>query len=168
MVGSLGKTTTQRALQTVLDCPNRNFSYSNYGSSLAGNLLRIRPRDTHAVLEAGVDGPGRMASYARMIRPNLVVVTSIKSEHNRSFPTLFDTRQEKVKMVLSLPAEGVVILNGDDPHVRWMATQTQARVMMFGLNPNSDIRASDVIAGDEGTDFDAHVQGVAIGCTAGC
>src|SRR6185295_7887271 len=121
VVGSLGKTTTKRALDAALDCPDRDFAFSNYGSSLAGNLLRVRRGDPHAVLEVGVGGPGPMAPYARMIRPNVVVVTSIKSEHNRSFPTLEETRAEKVKMVQALPPKGVALLNGDDPHVRWMS-----------------------------------------------
>jgi UDP-N-acetylmuramoyl-tripeptide--D-alanyl-D-alanine ligase len=150
VVGSLEKTTARRALQKALDCPERNFSYSNYGSSLAENLLRVKRNDAHAVLEVGVSGPGNMLPHAKMIRPNLVVVTSIKSEHNRSFPTLFDTRAEKVKMVAALPENGVAILNGDDPHVRWMATQTKARVVYFGLNPDNDVRATDVRQSEKG------------------
>jgi UDP-N-acetylmuramyl pentapeptide synthase len=58
VVGSLGKTTTRRALFAALDCPRRNYSYSNYGSSLSENLLRIRGRDARGVLEVGVAGPG--------------------------------------------------------------------------------------------------------------
>ena len=144
VIGSLGKTTTRRALQLALACPERPFSYSNYGSSLAENLLRIHRLDACGVLEVGVAGPGRMQPYANMIRPNMVVVTAIKSEHNRSFPTLFETRAEKVQMVSALPANGVAMLNGDDPHVRWMATQTKARVIFFGVNPENDVRATDI------------------------
>jgi UDP-N-acetylmuramoyl-tripeptide--D-alanyl-D-alanine ligase len=160
VVGSLGKTTTRRALQAALDCPELNFSYSNYGSSLAENLIRVRRRDTHAVLEVGVAGPGNMQPYADMIRPNVVVVVSIKSEHNRSFPTLLDTRAEKVKMVAALPETGLAILNGDDPHVRWMATQTKARVIFFGLQPENDVRAVNIsFATDGGVAFEVIAGG---------
>jgi UDP-N-acetylmuramyl pentapeptide synthase len=159
VVGSLGKTTTMRALEAALNCPDRKVSYSNYGSSLAANLLNIRPGDRHAVLEVGINGPGRMAPNAKMIRPDVVVVTSIKSDHNRSFPTLEDTRAEKVKMVRALPATGIALLNGDDPHVRWMATQTQARIITFGLNPENDVRASDISASKGSTEFTVQVAG---------
>lgn len=159
VIGSLGKTTTTRALRSALDCPERRFSFSNYGSSLARNLLRVRRRDVHAVLEVGIAGPGIMGAYARMIRPDLVVVTSIKSEHNRSFPTLLDTRAEKVKMVRALPKEGIALLNGDDPNVRWMATQTQARAVTFGLNADNDVCAANVSAEDSGTAFDVRLGG---------
>jgi UDP-N-acetylmuramoyl-tripeptide--D-alanyl-D-alanine ligase len=35
-------------------------------------------------------------------------------------------------MVRALPPEGIALLNGDDPHVRWMAGQAAARVITFG------------------------------------
>jgi UDP-N-acetylmuramoyl-tripeptide--D-alanyl-D-alanine ligase len=151
VVGSLGKTTTRQAIALALNCPDRNFSYSNYGSSLAGNLLRIPRRDKYAVLEAGIAGPGYMAGYAEMIRPEIAVVTSIKSDHHRSFATLLDTRDEKVKMVSALPKEGIALLNGDDENVRWMAGKTQARVVTFGVNPGNDVRATKIESNEDGS-----------------
>jgi UDP-N-acetylmuramoyl-tripeptide--D-alanyl-D-alanine ligase len=160
VVGSLGKTTTRHAVASALDCPDRNFSYSNYGSSLAGNLLRVRRRDNYAVLEAGIATPGQMAGYAKMIRPDIVVATSIKSDHNRSFATLLETREEKVKMVRVLPRNGIAILNGDDPNIRWMATQTEARVVTFGLNADNDVRAANIFFRDDGTaEFEIQIAG---------
>jgi UDP-N-acetylmuramoyl-tripeptide--D-alanyl-D-alanine ligase len=159
VVGSLGKTTATRTLETALDCPDRKISYSNYGASLAANLLSIRPGDRHAVLETGIAGPGLMARYAKMIRPDVVVVTSIKSDHNRSFPTLLDTREEKVKMVRALSERGLALLNGDDPNVRWMASQTRARIVTFGLGAENAVRATDIVAGAEQTEFTAHIEG---------
>jgi len=155
VVGSLGKTTTRRTISAVLNCPERHFSYSNYGSSLAANILRVHRNDQYAVIEAGVSGPGQMESYAKMLRPDIVVVTSIKSEHNRSFPTLHDTRAEKVKMVRSLSNRGIAVLNGDDPNVRWMATQTNAQVITVGLNADNDIRAEQIKSYANRTTFTA-------------
>ena len=151
VIGSLGKSTARQVVAAALDCPDRNFSYSNYGANLAGNLLRVRRRDKYAVLEAGISGPGQMASYAEMIRPDIVVVTSVKSEHNGTFPTLLDTRQEKVKMVRVLSKDGIAILNGDDENVRWMASQTQARVVTFGMNADNEVRATKVELNQDGT-----------------
>ena len=155
VVGSLGKTTTRRALHAALGCPDRGFSYSNYGASLAANVLRVRPGDAHAVIEAGVDGPGPMAQYAEMIRPDIVVVTSIKSEHNRSFATLEDTRDEKVRMVSALPEYGLAVLNGDDPNVLWMASRTRARVLTVGTGADNDVRATGIRELPDGTSFTA-------------
>ena len=85
-----------------------------------------------------------MAAYPNTIRPNLVVVTSIGSEHNRSFKGLEATRSEKAEMIRPLDSSATVILNGDDPNVLWMRDQTRARVVTFGLGPDCDFVATDV------------------------
>ncbi|MCR4289250.1 MAG: Mur ligase family protein [Candidatus Scalindua sp.] len=157
VVGSLGKTTTTGALRSVLLKKQRKQMWSNYGSSLALNLLRSHPADQHDVFEIGINSPGRMESYAKVILPDVVVVTSIKSDHNRSFPTLNDTRVEKVKIVQSLSSVGIAVLNGDDPNVRWMASQTKAKIITYGRNPDNDIRATDIcIDWPNGTRFKLH------------
>jgi len=88
VIGSLGKTTTMRALRTAFHMMDRKQSWSNYGSCLAENILRSRKKDPYDVFEVGIDRFGEMASYARLINPDIVVVTSIKSEHNRTFQDL--------------------------------------------------------------------------------
>jgi UDP-N-acetylmuramoyl-tripeptide--D-alanyl-D-alanine ligase len=57
---------------------------------------------------------------------------------------LEDTRREKVKMIQGLTSEGMAILNGDDPNVKWMASQTKARVKTIGMDPTNDVWASEV------------------------
>jgi UDP-N-acetylmuramyl pentapeptide synthase len=85
-----------------------------------------------------------MARPARLLRPDVVVVTSIGSEHNRSYGTLEAARDEKAVMVRALRPRGTAILNGDDPHVRWMAGQTKARVLTFGFEAGNDVRGSQL------------------------
>ena len=99
-----------------------------------------------------------MAPIAHFLKPDIVVVTSINhSEHHRSLPTLEDTRAEKADMVRALGPGGTAILNGDDPHVMWMATQTKARVITFGMGPENEVRATDVrMDGTAGMRFTLH------------
>jgi UDP-N-acetylmuramyl pentapeptide synthase len=141
VVGSLGKTTATRATAAVLGLPPPPAGPNAY-AYLAGLLLRVRPGARHAVLEVGIDGPGQMAAYGRMLRPDVVVVLSIASEHGSTFGTLERTRDEKAVMVRALGPGGVAVLNGDDPHVRWMAGQTRARIVTFGFEPGNDVRAT--------------------------
>jgi UDP-N-acetylmuramyl pentapeptide synthase len=157
VVGSYGKSTTMRATTAALGRRVHRRATSNAGSAVARALLRIRPWDRWAVLEVGIGGPGQMAPYARMVQPQVVIVTSIGSEHRRSLPTLEMTRHEKAEMVRALPPSGLAVLNGDDPNVRWMETQTRARVVYFGLGESNDVRASDVrLNWPSGTRFVLH------------
>ncbi|HVS02842.1 MAG TPA: Mur ligase family protein [Thermoanaerobaculia bacterium] len=142
VVGSYGKTTTTRAVAAALGLePRTNV---NYRSFLAWSLLRVPPWRRLAVLEVGISRPGQMRGYARMLRPDVAVVTSIGGEHRLSLGTLEDTRREKARMVEALPPQGLAVLNGDDEHVRWMASRTAARVVRVGRGPGNDVTAEDV------------------------
>ncbi len=143
VVGSFGKTTTTRAVSAALGVPAHPNMLRNAWSSVALALLRIRPAQRHAVIEVGIAAPGQMARYAPVVLPDIVVVTSIGSEHNRSLATLEVTRHEKAEMVRALAPSGIAVLNADDPNVRWMAGQTAARVVTFGFGADCDVRATD-------------------------
>lgn len=160
IVGSLGKTTTTRAVGAALGIPSRRVSPHNAFTSVALAALRIRPWHRHAVIEVGIAMPGQMAPYREMLRPDVVVVTSIASEHNRSLRTLEATRTEKAEMLRGLGPTGLAVLNGDDPHVRWMRETTAARIVTFGLDEGNDVRASDVaLDWPHGTTFRVHARG---------
>ena len=143
VIGSLGKTTTTRAVRAAVGGPVRQPWYSNYGSSLACNLLAVRPWDPHAVLEAGIAYPGMMDDNSYILKPDMVVATAIAWEHFRTFKSQEEIRDEKVKIIRALPPAGWAVLNGDDPHIRWMASQTRVRVIFYGFGEDCDVRLLD-------------------------
>jgi UDP-N-acetylmuramyl pentapeptide synthase len=153
VVGSFGKTTTTRCIAAALGLPRRELR-DNCRSHLAmAALLRTGFR-RHAVLEVGIDHPGQMAEYARVLRPDVVVVTSIGSEHGRSLGKLQGTVREKSKMVAALRPDGLAVLNGDDPNVLAMRDATPARAVTYGLGQACEVRGSGVALGwPRGTRF---------------
>ena len=160
IVGTYGKSTTTRAAAAALNAPLRpDYSY-NAWSGVALSVLAVRRGQRHAIIEVGIDNTGQMAGYARLVRPDIVVVTSIGSEHHRSLGTLEVTRHEKAEMVRVLPAGGTAVLNGDDPNVLWMRSQTRARTVTFGFGEGNDVRATDVrLDWPHGTRFTLHAGG---------
>ena len=148
IIGSYGKTTTTRAVAAALGVGNLRSIGQNYGSALSAAILRMRYRDRHAVLEVAMGGKGQIEKYARLIQPDIVVVTCIGTEHMTSTGSLEATRAEKAKMVAAVPSSGVVVLNGDDPHVLWMKTVTRAQVITYGFNDLNQIKATDVVEND--------------------
>ncbi|MFC2105816.1 Mur ligase family protein [Candidatus Bipolaricaulota bacterium] len=159
VVGSYGKTTTTRAVAAMFGLPLQRYNGQNAGSFLASAVLHTRPWMPNVVHEVGITRQDQMRRYARVVRPDLVVATSIGVSHHLSLNTLETTRDEKCEMVRSLKASGAAILNADDPNVLWMSTQTAARVITFGFSESSDIRATDVRLSRSGTSFVLHVAG---------
>lgn len=160
VVGSFGKSTTTRAVLAALGGDVHSLSRRNSLSFVGCAILRIRPDDRHAVVEVGIDRTDQMRDYARMILPDITVVTSIGSEHHRSLGSLEVTRKEKSEMVRILPEKGIAVINGDDPNVLWMKGQTHARIITFGLDNTNDIHASDItLDWPNGTRFKLHAKG---------
>jgi len=161
IIGSYGKTTTTRAVHTALGIPLSPWVDANANClSLVPLALLRRIRSPAVAVEVGIGSPSRMAPYARALRPDVVVVTSIGNEHIQSFRNIEHLRDEKADMVRALGAQGTAVLNGDDPHVMWMATQTSAQVVTFGLGPGHDVRATDVtLDWPNGTRFTLEARG---------
>jgi UDP-N-acetylmuramoyl-tripeptide--D-alanyl-D-alanine ligase len=64
-------------------------------------------------------------------------------------------------LIQSLPAApvGTAILNYDDPWVRGMASLTSANVIFYGLDPDADLWADQIVSdGLEGIQFRMHYQ----------
>ena len=142
VIGSLGKSTSARAVAAALG-HRQPDGVSNSRNALAFDLLSHSPKSSHAVVEAGVNGPGIMRGTACMLNPDIVVVTSIASEHILSFGNLENTRNEKVEMLRFLTSQKTAILNADDPNVIWMASQTSAKIITCGFSDSADVRASN-------------------------
>ena len=67
----------------------------------------------------------------------------------------------KAELVEALPAEGVAVLNADDPRVRRMASRTPARVETYGFAADAGVGAEGVVsAGLDGMRFTLRLPAV--------
>jgi UDP-N-acetylmuramoyl-tripeptide--D-alanyl-D-alanine ligase len=143
VVGSFGKTTSRHVITEAVGC-GRTKGRSNTLWGVAGEILTLRRRDRVVVVEAGISIPGQMRTFARMLRPNVVVVTSVGREHEETLGGLEQIRAEKSVMLQALKPNGLAVLNGDDPNVIWMRSKTAARVVYCGLSGRNDVQADEV------------------------
>lgn len=160
VIGSFGKTTTTRAAAAVLGLPVDRVKGWNSRGLLARAVLTIRPGAAVALTEVGVKHKGRMVRYARLLKPDVVVVTSIGTEHYKTLGPISEIRAEKAEMVRRLSPAGLAVMNGDDPNVLWMRRQTQGRVVTFGFDGKNDVRAANYLSrGLSGGSFVLHAMG---------
>lgn len=139
VVGSFGKTTTTRAIASALSLPVQKHRGNNVLFYLAMGILSVPPWAKYRVFEVGINKKGQMAKNANILCPDIVVVTSIGSEHGSSLGSLNNTREEKAMMVRKVPINGLVILNGDDPHVLKMKSYTKAPLITYGYRDDNDL-----------------------------
>lgn len=156
ITGSVGKSTTKELVAEVLS--QRYSTLKNQGNlnneiGLPLTLLRLGPGHQRAVLEMGFYVPGEIKFLCDLAQPVLGVVTNVGTVHAERAGSQEAIAHGKAELVQSLPAapDGIAILNYDDPWVRWMASQTQAQVFFYGLDPLADLWADEIeSAGLEG------------------
>lgn len=162
ITGSVGKTTTKELVAAVLarrfNTLRSRGSYNNE-IGLPLTLLQITSAHERVVLEMGMYDVGEIADLARIARPHVGVVTNIGPAHLERAGTMERIAHAKTELVQALPADGVAILNYDDPLVREMAQKTKARVLFYGLSPKADLWASGIAGmGLEGIRFRLHYE----------
>ncbi len=140
VVGSFGKTTTTRCIAAALGLDGRP-PRDNCRSHLALATLLRTGTHAHLVHEVGIDHRGQMEEYARLLCPDVTVVTALGSEHARSLGDAGGARHEKGAMVRALTPEGLVVLNADDPEVLALRGETAAEAVTFGTSDRCDLRA---------------------------
>jgi UDP-N-acetylmuramoyl-tripeptide--D-alanyl-D-alanine ligase len=164
ITGSVGKTTTKELIAEVLNQRYRtlkNEGNLNNEIGLPKTLLSLSEGHERAVLEMGFYVPGEIAFLCEIALPHVGVITNVGTVHAERAGSQDVIASGKAELVQSLPPapEGVAILNYDDPWVREMASQTQAHVFFYGLDPRADLWADNVEGlGLDGIRFRLHYR----------
>ena len=157
VTGSVGKTSTKEAIAAVLGTAHPVFkSYGNYSGrfGLPISLGRLSLEARIAVLEMAADSFDEVHHLADITRPRVGVVTAVNASHLAYFGSLEQIAREKARLIEALPADGVAILNYDDPRVRAMASHTPAKtVLTYGLDEGADLVADEVQVSLKGLSF---------------
>jgi UDP-N-acetylmuramoyl-tripeptide--D-alanyl-D-alanine ligase len=162
ITGSVGKSTTKEVIAEVLDQRYRTLKSPGNMNNEIGlplTILRLSQGYERAVLELGFYVPGEIAFLCDIALPEIGVVTNIGTVHAERAGSQEDIFRGKSELVQALPADGVAVLNLDDPWVCKMAELTRASVFYYGLDPAADLWADQVEGlGLEGIRFRLHYQ----------
>ena len=109
ITGSNGKTIVKEWAARSMPSTVRSFaSPKSYNSQLgvALSLLMLEGSEQVAFIEAGISEAGEMERLERMIRPEIVVFTSIGDAHSANFPSL-ETKIDE-KLLLAKDAKTII------------------------------------------------------------
>ncbi len=142
--GSNGKTTTKELIAAVLRQKLATlWSEASFNNAIGvpATLLRLESAHGAAVIEVGTNHPGELAPLVAMIAPRFGVITNIGREHLEFFGDLAGVAAEEGGMADWLPADGTLLVNGDNEWSAGLVQRTQAKVIRVGLHPGNDWRA---------------------------
>ena len=151
ITGSNGKTTVKEMCAAVMRAQQglEGFSYDsvlatsgNFNNDIGMPLTLLGLRSEHraAVIEMGMNRPGEIAYLSGLASPTVAVVTNAQRAHLQGVGTVTAIAHEKGCIYAGLGAEGVAIINADDPHADyWREINASRKRITFGLVSPADV-----------------------------
>ncbi|MFH0874164.1 MAG: UDP-N-acetylmuramoyl-tripeptide--D-alanyl-D-alanine ligase [Candidatus Komeilibacteria bacterium] len=170
ITGSVGKTSTKEAIATVLrqryrlrasaksfnnelGLPFTVIGVEEPGRDLGAwwgiltkslSLLKKQPDYPELlILEMGADRQGNIQQLTGLAPLNVGVLTTIGPSHLEFFKTIDAVVKEKSDIFRNLPADGLAVLNIDDPLIATLTGKVHSKLLTYGFNEQADVRASD-------------------------
>jgi len=165
ITGSVGKSTTKELVAEVLSQKYHTFKNpGNYNNEigLPLTILNMGYGYERAVLEMGFYIPGEIAFLCEIAKPETGIITNIGTVHAERAGSQEEIIKGKAELLQALPPapQGIAILNYDDSLVRSMSSQTNARIITYGLDKHADLSAENIHGlGLNGIEFQLNYQG---------
>ncbi len=157
VAGSNGKTTAKEFLGRLLAQAGETiWSEASFNNDIGVplTLLRMDSRTRYVVSEVGTNHPGELAPLLRMVRPSIGVLTSLGREHLEHFGSEEGVAQEEGWIGEVLPAEGLLVVNGDTPGVERVISRTRAKVIKVGFGRGNEWRLGNYRFEQDGVCFE--------------
>ncbi|MDQ0041709.1 UDP-N-acetylmuramoyl-tripeptide--D-alanyl-D-alanine ligase [Variovorax boronicumulans] len=143
VTGSAGKTTTVAMLSHVLR-PwgeiGQTGQNANLPHGIAWNLSSVPWNAPFTVIEMAI---GRMRESARMVRPDIAIVTTITAAHLEYHDSVEEVARRKARIFTGMQPGGLAVLNRDLAQWSIFAEEAQRhalRIVNYGKHPEADVR----------------------------
>jgi UDP-N-acetylmuramoyl-tripeptide--D-alanyl-D-alanine ligase len=146
--GSNGKTTTKEMLAAILRASAGDAQVlataGNLNNDIGLPLTLLRLRETHLIcaIELGMNHAGEIAYLAEIAAPGIALVTNAQREHLEFLHSVEEVAAENAAAYAALPADGIAVVNADDPQADFFRAAAGARrIVDFGLERAAMLRA---------------------------
>ncbi len=144
VTGSNGKTTTKEMISVVLGTArkvHKNVGNLNNHIGVPLTLTRLRPEHEALVIELGMSARGEIRDLAGLCRPSVGVLTNASAAHLAQLGTVEEVALAKSELAEAIPADGLLVLNADDPILWPMNRGRPVPIRSYALeNAEADLR----------------------------
>ncbi len=156
VTGTNGKTGTKDLTAAALGCDRRTVASRQSFNNAIGvpiTLLDIEPKTEAVVVEVGSNAPGEIRQLAKLVKPEVAVITNVHAGHLAGLHDLEGVLKEKSSLLDGLTGRKAAVLNRDDPSFDSLRERAPGEVISFGVDPAADLHALDVRCAANGTSF---------------
>lgn len=160
ITGSFGKTSTKDILYTLLwkkyyvvKTP-KSF---NTPLGIAQTILEeVKKNSQIFICEVGAYKRGEIAKIAKLIHPNIGIITAIAPQHLQKFGSLENIATSKFELVENLSQDGTAILNGEYTMLQDLSVNLKGCRMNFYGREIDPYYTSNIATGINSTSFILH------------
>ncbi len=145
VTGSNGKTTSKEMITCIMKAAFGEDVLATQGNlnndiGMPLTLLKLRTNHRAAVIEMGMNNPGEIAYLAQIARPTVALVTNAQRAHLAGMGSIDSIAREKGSLYEFVEAEGVTVINADDPWAElWRAQSAGRKRLEFSFVQKTDI-----------------------------
>jgi UDP-N-acetylmuramoyl-tripeptide--D-alanyl-D-alanine ligase len=140
ITGSNGKTTVKEMLAAILrrhagdEAVLATRGNLNNDIGLPLTLLGLGHAHRWCAIELGMNHKAEIAYLAGIARPTVALVNNAQREHLEFMRSVDEVAAENASVYDALPADGVAVINADDPHAAFFRSRAgKRRSVDFGL-----------------------------------
>jgi UDP-N-acetylmuramoyl-tripeptide--D-alanyl-D-alanine ligase len=140
VTGSNGKTTVKEMTKDVLSSYKKTvYNHGNlnneYGLPLS--VLEATKKDEFGVFEIGSSSVGEVKKLARIVKPDISVITTIAPEHLEFFKTMENIFKTETEVLNELKNGGLGVINGDNEYLKKL--KTKKNIISFGFLADNNL-----------------------------
>ena len=135
ITGTCGKTTTKALLGHLLAGEHEVFVAPHSYNTAIGipiALLSMPRGAKFGIFELGASAPGEILPLARLLQPDIAIVTMVGQGHLAGFGSVEAVAREKWSLIAALPEDGIAIVNLDSAPLAQRASAWEGRIITVG------------------------------------
>lgn len=160
ITGSVGKTSTKDMVHSFLSSKYKVYkSKGNFNNHLGMPLSLINIDDDAqiGVFELGMSAMGEIDYLAKILRPNLGIITNIAENHIEFLHTRENILRAKLELINYFDEESILILNNEDELLRNL--NFNFRIFTIGFDEKCDLFAKNIYLTQNSTEFEIFYNG---------
>ena len=147
VTGSVGKTSTKEMLYAVLSQKfNVHKTQGNFNNELGVPLTLFKLTEDHdiAVIEMGISDFNEMTRLAKMVKPDVSVITNIGYCHLENLIDLDGVLKAKTEVLKYLKDDGKMFFCGDDEKLFTVKEHNGIKTTFYGFSDRNEYKAEIV------------------------
>lgn len=162
VTGTSGKTTTKEMITSIFRRRwkvLKTVGNMNLPDFVPSHIVRLKWGYQAAVFEIGMNRPGHISKQAKIIQPQVGVITHVGTGHVEYFGSAENVILEKAGILQGIPSDGYLVLNADDPGTAKIdLSKFMGSVIYYGLKNKGDYVARNIVYDENGTSFTTRID----------